>query len=221
MRARLSLLRARARRELGRYTEATRDGRTALLLGRHLGGMFLAQVHNELGVISKFSVWFAAAQQHYDAAMPLVRAIHGPRSREMAVLWHNLGGLAHARGDFANGERLARRAVDLLPRRDPERLEHEVAHAALLDGLGRHQEAIAVYRRALRAYRRRFGPQHVEIALALHNLAASEDALGRFGLARRHYALALAMQRRVLGVSHPLRLLTARNLASLEARRES
>jgi tetratricopeptide (TPR) repeat protein len=217
------LVASRALRETGQYAAARDRARTALRLAtRRLPRVspFTAAAHNELGMIGKYAGWFALADRHYRAARPLYRRIFGATSREMATLFHNLGGLEHARGEFARGEPLARAAVEIgrrvLPAGDPELLAHEVAHAALLDGLGRHAESTAIYRRALAAYTRRFGRVHYETASTLHNLAAAEHELGRLALAHRHYLESLRLHERLLGPSHPEVGLGLYNLGVLE-----
>jgi tetratricopeptide (TPR) repeat protein len=210
-------------RAAGRYREARRRARQALRRAEHelaKGHDLVASAHNELGMIAKFAGWFDEAATHYEAALPLVRRRYGVRSREMARLWHNVGGLDHARGDFARGERAARRSVaiarQLLRSTDPERVAHEVAHAALLDGLGRQRESIAIYRRALTTYRRTLGADHYEVAATLHNLAAAEHDLGRLSAALAHTQESLRLHVRLLGPNHPDVGLAYFNLGVLE-----
>jgi tetratricopeptide (TPR) repeat protein len=216
------LARARCLQELGRFDDARGHARTALgLARRRLGERAEATLwaHNLLGMIGKFSGRFAEAERHYRAALPIARKRYGPVSRELATLLHNLGGLEHARGNFAKGEPPARRSVEiaraLMKPTDPERVAHEVAHAALLDGLGRHAEAIAIYRRAVAAFTRYYGRAHYEVASTLHNLGSAEHSLGRVAAARRHYEESIALMARVRGPTHPDLALTRYNLAIL------
>jgi tetratricopeptide (TPR) repeat protein len=151
----------------------------------------------------------------------LVQRHHGARSREMATLWHNLGGLAHARGNYVRGEPLARRAVEVgrrvLPAGHPELLAHEVAHAALLDGLERYRESIRIYRRALAAYTRIFGRAHYETASTLHNLAGAYASTGEGARAETAYRECIALYRRLLGPAHPDLGLARHNLGVVYA----
>ena len=83
-----------------------------------------------------------------------------------ATLFHNLGGLDHARGLFAAGEPYARRAVEIRERLlSPDHTEtaaHLAALAALLDGQGRYDEAERLYLRALSIFERAYGMENYE-----------------------------------------------------------
>lgn len=180
---------------IGRYEEGLAPARVALRAART--PLQRAEAHNQLGVLCKFTGRFAEADRHYAKALPIYRKAFGARSREMAALLHNLGGLDHARGEFRRGERFSRSSVEiartLLAPGDPERLAHEVAHAALLDGLERHVESIPIYRRAIRGFTKALGGDHYEVASTLHNLASAEHALGRRAAAERHYHAAIRL----------------------------
>jgi tetratricopeptide (TPR) repeat protein len=95
-------------------------------------------------------------------------ASSSPNDPELATLFHNLGGLAHARGDFAAAQEPARRSVDL--RRRALADDHlavaadAAALAAILDALGRDEEAEQLLRDAIACFERAFGPTHYEVA---------------------------------------------------------
>lgn len=204
---------ARCFQGLGRYREGLRPARIALRAART--ALQRAEAHNQLGVLCKFTGRFAEAEAHYAKALPIYRKSFGARSREMAALLHNLGGLDHARDEFRRGERYARKSVviarQLLAPGDPERLAHEVAHAALLDGLDRQRESIPIYQRAVRGFTKALGADHYEVASTLHNLASAEHALGRQAAAERHYR-----QAEKLLATHPVdQALTRYNLGLL------
>jgi tetratricopeptide (TPR) repeat protein len=215
------LVTSAALRLSGKYAKARRHASAALVRAARgdVGPSWFAAAHNELGVIGKFDGHFADADRHYRAAVPVVRRLYGARSREMATLWHNLGGLDHARGRHRAGERAARRSVEIgrevLPAHHLELIAHEVAHAALLDELGQPTVSLPIYRRALRAYRA--AGDAYEVASVLHDLAAAEHSLGARTRARRRYADALAGYRRTVGAAHPDVGRTLHNLAMLEA----
>ncbi|MEO6772938.1 MAG: tetratricopeptide repeat protein [Kofleriaceae bacterium] len=211
------LVTAAALRSAGSYPQARRFA--ALALARATEPEWIAAAHNELGVIGKFSGHYADAEGHYRAALPLVRRRYGARSAQMAALWHNLGGLDHARGRFRAGERAARTSVELgravLPAGSLEQHAHEVAYGALLDELGRSRESIPMYRRALAAYRE--AGDRYEVASTLHNLAAAEHSTGAHAAARAHYVEALRAYRATVGGAHPDVGRTLHNLATLDA----
>ena len=211
------LVTAAALRAAGDYPRARRFAARAL--ARATAPSWIAAAHNELGVIGKFSGRYAEAERHYRAALPLVRRLYGARSAQMAALWHNLGGLDHARGQFRAGERAAKKSVEIgravLPRGSLEQHAHEVAYGALLDELGRHRESIPRYRRALAAYRA--AGDRYEIASTLQNLAAAEHSAGAHAAAREHYIEALREYRASVGAAHPDVGRTLHNLATLDA----
>src|SRR5262245_22308328 len=101
----------------------------------------------------------------------------------MATLYHNLGGLEHARDRFARAEIFARRAVQILEHvLDDRHLDVAADLAALgaiVAGRGNHGEAEVLYCRALDIFARVFGPEHYEVAVTLNNLATLCQATGR------------------------------------------
>jgi tetratricopeptide (TPR) repeat protein len=177
----------------------------------------LAAIHNQLGILAKATHRFAAAERHYMAALPVARRHPDNPWFELADLYHNLGGLAHARGDFAAGEPLARKALTLRARRHGPRAIvtwlDRAAHAALLDGLGRHAEAAKVYRAVLPVYRAHYGPRHYEVAVTLNNLGCSCARLGQRAEAIRQLRRSVQLKTRLLGANSPETRLTRRNLA--------
>jgi tetratricopeptide (TPR) repeat protein len=116
----IARLRVRARtalagidRTLGAYNAADRGYRTALAeIKRRFGprDRYIAGVLNDLGVLRKAQGRYAEALAFYRRALPLVP--RGDR-HALATLAHNLGGIEHARGNFARAEPHARRSVQL------------------------------------------------------------------------------------------------------------
>src|SRR4029450_4975001 len=80
----------------------------------------------------------------------------GAGDESLATLFHNIGGLEHARGQFARGEPAARRSVELRERalgsEHPAVAADVAALAALIDAQGRFDEAEAMYLRALATF---------------------------------------------------------------------
>jgi tetratricopeptide (TPR) repeat protein len=137
---------------------------------------------------------------------------------------HNLAGLEHACGRWAEGERFARLAMVLRAQvagPDSVELAGDLAVlGALLLGQQRLDEAEAVFERALAIWTHRRGPAHYEVAVARHNLAAVHTAGGRLGLAREEYRSAWLLKRQVLGEAHPEVLVLAAELDHLRCREE-
>ena len=149
---------------------------------------------------------FAAARRHYRRALAIVSAHRADSALELADLYHNLGGLEHARGRFAAGEPLARRAVRLRARRHGADATvtwlDRTALAALLDGLGRFRESEAIYRAALVRFRRRLGVDHYEVAVTLNNLGCACADQGRIAEGMRMLRRALALKEALFGKQH-------------------
>jgi tetratricopeptide (TPR) repeat protein len=180
-------------------------------------GRGLPAALNALGVLCKYTGNFVVAEQLYRAALGLV----AEDSAEAATLHHNIGGLAHVRGEFAAGLADARRAWDI--RRElrgadhPETLSDACAYATLLDGLGRYDESESIYQAALIRFEELFGDEHLEIAINLSNLAAVRWERKDAAAAEWLYRRAAVMKGKLLGVSHPDTALTLHNYASMLA----
>jgi tetratricopeptide (TPR) repeat protein len=190
---------------------------------RHAFGPFsatIAELENESGILCKAAGRFDEAERHYARALTALRRVRRTPRLELADLYHNLAGLAHARGAFADGEPLARRGIQLRTRRHgpeaPIVWLDRTAHAALLDGLGRQRESIPVYRTALRIFRRAFGPTGYDVAVTLNNLGCAEAELGRFDVAAGHLRDALRIKRALMGTAQAETGLTLYNLATVE-----
>jgi tetratricopeptide (TPR) repeat protein len=211
---------ARAALAAGRLGLARRRLEGALALARRARDpVLLAAVHNQLGMLGKATGDFAAARRHYARALALVRRRPRNDRLRLADLYHNLGGLEHARGRPHLGEPLARRAVQLRARAEgPDATAtwlDRTAHAALLADLGRTAEAAAIYRAALPRFRRRFGAGHYEVAVTLNNLGCACADLGRPAEAARHLRAALRLKRAEFGDGHVEVALTENNLATV------
>jgi tetratricopeptide (TPR) repeat protein len=218
IRARTAL--AGIHRRLGEYAVADRGYRSAFAEIRRRFGprdRYIAGVLNDFGVLRKAQGRYAEALAFYRRALPLV-----PRSDRdaQATLAHNLGGIEHARGNYARAEPYARRSVHLrttlLGTAHPTVAADVAALAAIVEARGRLREAAALYRRALAVFARVLGPRSLEVGLNLASLAAVEQRRQAPARARTLYARALAIQERVLGRHHADVALTVNNLAVLE-----
>jgi len=177
-----------------------------------------AVAHNMLGILGKFTGRFDDAVLHYTRAGEIFRA-HGAADDVLGVLHHNLGGLAHSRGDLQTAERETRRALEL----------HMAAHGpshpdtaadrgqlgAILSELGRHDEAERELRRTAVDMTAAHGPDHVEVAIASTALGAALHRTGRLDEADRAYRDGLAARERIQGAGHPELAPTLLNLSAL------
>jgi len=177
---------------------------------------------NELGMVYKYLGKLSIARKFYHLALQHASSCHTGRDRNgfLADLYHNLGGLEHARRQFSRGEQYARKSLQFRARvagaSSIAIAADRAALAAILDGLCSFEESQKLYRQALKTYRRIYGKSHREIALILNNLAESTWRL-RPTLAEAHCKAALAMKRRELGEDHPDFAITMNNLAMLYA----
>jgi tetratricopeptide (TPR) repeat protein len=170
-------------------------------------------------VVCKYTGRFADANRMYQRALKLVRGFDDAANQKnfIATLYHNLGGIAYARRRYAQGLRYARWGIQLRKktrRRDPVSLAaDEAALAAILSELGRNSEAVRLYLRALRVFRRRLGHRHYEVGSVLTNLGAVYWRMARPVQAKRAVRRGLLILEYALGKNHP-RVTTARdNLA--------
>src|SRR5207249_6098911 len=99
-------------RERGEYREAEALYGQALALAEESfqnGDLELAELFNNAAVLYKYTGRFNDARRLYWRALRIVKAAGDHRL--LAGLYHNIGGLEHARGRFRRGEVFARRSV--------------------------------------------------------------------------------------------------------------
>jgi tetratricopeptide (TPR) repeat protein len=207
-------------RTLGAHAAADRGYQIALAeILRRFGprDRYLAGVFNDFGVLRKAQGRYDEALAFYRRALPLI-----PRSdrQALATIAHNLGGIEHARGNFARAEPHARRSVrlrtEMVGANHPATAADVAALAAIVEARDRLGEAALLYRRALAVFARVLGPRSLEVGLNLACLAAVEQRRKSPRRARALYVRALAIQERVLGRHHPDVAMTVNNLAVLE-----
>lgn len=206
----------------GDYRRAEVCLRKALRLSGRRAGDFSnsrPSLWNELGIVCKYSGKLRSAERYYRLALGHASRLPDTPERNffLANLYHNLGGLEHARGRFKRAEALARKGLQLrlkcsAPRSLPVASDM-AALAAILDGLGEYRESEKLSHHALRTYRREYACTHPEIAVVLNNLGALYQAMNRWKRADSFYRAALKMKRQTLPKSHPDIAITMNNLA--------
>lgn len=175
----------------------------------------LAVALNQLGLLCKDLGSWDEARGHYERALALLDGDPASDPDDIAAVWHNLGGIAHARGDFAAGETAARRglAIREAAGSSPGPLAADrAALAAILDGLGRYDEAERLYRDAIAVFESAPAAEH-DLAVALGGLGAQYARRGRPGEGVALLTRAVELKRRALGARHPDTALTLHNLA--------
>jgi tetratricopeptide (TPR) repeat protein len=182
----------------------------------------VAQAWNNLAVLYKACGRFDEGLYLYQQALDSVVKLNCEDCLACSVIYHNIGGILHSKGDFTAAEPPGRRAWEisrrLLGEDAPQTLFDAVAYAAILDGLQRYDESEAIYRRALAIFEKTFGPEHYEVASNLHNLAAVLCARGHVDQAEKLYRRALAIKEKLLGEDSPDAALTLNNLGALLTR---
>jgi tetratricopeptide (TPR) repeat protein len=177
-----------------------------------------AHAANEIGLLGKYCGQFDRAEAHYRLALRLYRELYGEDNDWVATIYHNLGGLAHARRQPEAGEPLARYGLQLRIRLhgadDPRVATDRAAWSALLADCGRLDEAEAELTSALAALGRLAG-QEYEVASITHNLAALRHRRGDLTGAAQGYAAALRLKETLLGPLHPDLAATLVNLSAV------
>lgn len=202
--------RVRAFREAGDYGRAEAAARDGIAeLERVLGpdSRDLTVLFNELGILGKYVGRFVDSERHYQRALAIHERHGEVDSANVAAILHNLGGLAHERGDHDTAHGYARRGLDVreaLAQPDPLALAQDrAAFAAILIDLHRYDEADALLADALATYESWYGPRHYEVGVALHNLGCLRYRQGQLDAAAGTLRRAYEVKRAVLGRRHP------------------
>lgn len=176
---------------------------------------------NALGILAKDRGLYEDAGIYYRRALELLASHTGIEAPELAGIYHNLAGLAHVQGQFAQAEEPARQAIRLRRAANPPDRAGRAADmsvlGAVLAGQERFDEAAAILSEALGLWRTRYGNRHYEVAVQLHNLAAIQQAQGNYASAEATLGEALAIKRGILGESHPEIAGILNNLATVYA----
>jgi tetratricopeptide (TPR) repeat protein len=190
-----------------------------------LGEASLAVVSaaNALGIVYKYASDLDAATAAYGRAAAALARLADPDPLLEAGLLHNLGGLAHSRGDPGAGIPLAERGVTLraeaLGPGHPDVARDMNALGALYQLAGRHADAERSYRSALAVFEDAYGPDHFETAMTLANLAVLHSDDGDFAQAESLGRRCLKIFTAVLGPDDAEVGLTLLNLAAAVAGR--
>jgi tetratricopeptide (TPR) repeat protein len=218
----------------GRYQAAFAAHDNALRLaesGRALDPILVATFLNDFGVLCKFMGRFRLAERMYRRALWLLARKNEDCKQSLATLYHNLGGLEHARGRYRAALRLARQGLALRktarPRDTIALIDDQSALAAILTDLGRTREAAKIYRRVLHDYRRRattrfsskYESKRYEIGSTMANLGALYAKMGRLAPAERSLRRGMSFLEKAVGKTHPRLAIPLNNLAVVCTRR--
>ena len=176
-----------------------------------------AGVLNALGIVCKDSGRYDEAEELYGHALTLLSSRDGMDHPSAAAVWHNIAGLAHARGHPADAIPAAERAIEIRQHAvgpDHHLVAQDVAvlGAALLD-LGRTNDAEQAFTRALAIFRTRHPADQYEVAVNLSNLAICRHKQGDDTGAEALLLEGLTLKQSVLGPTHPELARQLNNLA--------
>ena len=181
----------------------------------------VASAANALGVVYKHESDFDAAEAAYQRAAAAVSGLDDPDPLLQAGLLHNLGGLAHSRGDAATGIPLAERGTALraeaLGPDHPDVARDLNALGALYHLAGRFDDAAQAYGQALTVFEDSYGPSHFEVAMTCANLAVLQSDQGNYALAESLGRQSLEILTAILGPRDAEVGLTLLNLAAAAA----
>ena len=210
----------RACREAGDYLGAEKLAYEGIAVVEGMLGpdaVELAVLLNELGIIGKYRGTFVEAEQFYRRALAIHESRGEAGSADAAAILHNLAGLAHAQGDAQAAVLIARRGLAVraaLADADLSALAADrAALAAILIDVGSLGEARGLLDAVLRDYEQVYGPVHVEIGVALHNLGSLQYREGDVSTAEATLRRASDIKGTVLGQHHPDIAITVYNLA--------
>jgi tetratricopeptide (TPR) repeat protein len=212
--------RGRECRERGQYLEAEALYEQTLVVAEtclEKNDLELANLFNDAAVLYKYVARLDDARRLYLRASRILKANFGHRNHALASIYHNMGGLEHARGRYARAEVFARHSAAIREKscgpEHPDVAADSAALAAILEGQGKYEEAESLYKRALSVFEKQMGPEHYEIAVNLNNLGSLNYALKRIDDSERFFRRASAMKEKLLGPEHPEVAVTLNNLA--------
>ena len=173
---------------------------------------------NALGVVYKHAGCLDEAQAAYERALAAAHSQAVPDPVTEAALLHNLGGLAHSRGDAAAGIPLAERGLSLrigaVGAAHPDVARDLNALGALYHLAERYRDADREYQRALAIFEDCYGPDHFEVAMTCANLAVLRADEGDFAVAEAVGRRSLRILEAILGPRDAEVGLTVLNLAA-------
>lgn len=219
-RARALTAEGESSRLAGQWGRAVDSHRLALTLAESTLGESVetASIAQNLAMVFKYTGRFDDAEVLYLRALAIAEA--AGEHRLVAVICHNLGGLAHARGDHAIGIPWARRSIEVRATLDdPVALATDRgALAGLLIDAGEIDEAAVLLRTARDVFVAHLGDGHHEVAVVDGNLATIALRTGDLHAAEHHARAALAGKERHLGPQHPELAVTLTTLGTIRRR---
>ena len=205
----LLIQRGNTLRRLGRYDDATKSLREAIeLLRETLSGDHprVAIALNSLGAALSDNRDFAGSQRALEESLAIRERALGPQHPDVAASANNLGVALMEQGKHAEAEQAFQRAISIRERsgKDPLLSDTVVNLGNLYLFLGRSDEALLAYRRALLNDREIFGDEHPNVAFSRNNVGTALWFTGDAEAAKLELAAALELLQDRLGADHPI-----------------
>lgn len=178
-----------------------------------------AAAAQNLALTFKYTGRFDDAEALYRRALTIAESAGD--AHLVGVICHNLGGLAHARGDSTAGIPWARRSITVHEQLgEPLTLARDRgALAGLLIEAGELDEATELLEAARAVFVTHLGEDDYEVAVVDGNLAAIALRRNDLATAERRACAALAGKERRLGSAHPELAVTLTTLGTVRRRR--
>ena len=142
----------------------------------------------------------------------------------LASIYHNIGGIEHAAGHYAVGEREARKGIRIRERfseADDNALAADLAAlGALLEEQEKLDQAEQLYLRAKAIYEDRAAPNERELGYTYHALGSIAQRREDWPQASAYYRQSLVLKRKHLGEAHPSVAITLHELGLVQVHQE-
>ncbi|KAF7507656.1 hypothetical protein GJ744_010209 [Endocarpon pusillum] len=127
--------------------------------------------------------------------------------KEWAVILHNAGSYARAKGNYITAERLLRKAIEakeeVLGMEEPSALVSVDMLGLVLHDQGKYLETEELAMRLVEIQKRVLGPEHPDTLTSMNKLALTYRDQGRLKEAEELAMQVIEIQKRVLGPKHP------------------
>ncbi len=174
-------------------------------------GLDVANAHKNLADLYTHVDNFAAAAEHYQAALNIFERVEGPQGRDVTTATAGLASVQHgATPNASQGDSLAALSANV-PDSDGQTLD---SLASLAEERKQYADAESFFQRSCQAYEKSGGPYDLRLATELENLGNLYRDQQQFDITKAEAPLkrSLAIREKTLGPQHPE---TARILGDL------
>ncbi len=160
-----------------------------------------AEIHTTIGDTYRAIGRLDLAQAHFESALALRLALFGEDHIKTAESFFYLGGVKSLRGDRLEAERLYRQALDIQRRKDEgNNLPYIILDlASLLNVKDEFAEAESLLIEALDIFTKRYGADHVTVAIAQEYLGSTYIQWGDIDKAEAHVQEAMRLYAKTSG----------------------